>query len=167
MADSGTPKVYVEGIPAEIVQARGMTVVAAPEDADVALLRLKAPFEPRPGAFETLFHAGSLEFSPEEMARQARIYALVPIVIVDIYADRPPVVPEIIEAATAVLISYGSTADAFMDTVLGVSAPEGQLPYDLPSSMDAISQSKSDTPYDTKNPLFRFGHGLRYQTLEV
>jgi beta-glucosidase-like glycosyl hydrolase len=164
VADSRTLKVYVEGIPAEIVQARGMTVVETPENADMALLRLRTPFESRPGAFEALFHAGSLEFSPEEKARQARIYDVVPIVIVDIYADRPPVVPEIIDAATAVLISYGSTPDAFMDIVLGVSAPEGQLPFDLPSSMDAVRQSKSDTPYDTENPLFRFGHGLRYPT---
>jgi beta-glucosidase len=155
-------KIYIEGIPAEIVEARGLQVVEDPADADTALLRLKTAYEPRPGAFEALFHAGSLEYSEQEKARQAKIFASVPTVIVDIYADRPPVVPEIIRQASAVFLSYGSSPDAFLDVVLGVSGPEGKLPFDLPSSMEAVQQSHSDTPYDTQNPLFRFGHGLRY-----
>ncbi|CEO60090.1 hypothetical protein PMG11_04733 [Penicillium brasilianum] len=157
-----TAKLYLEGIPAETVQKFGLQVVEDPADADVALLRLKTPYEPRPGRFEALFHTGSLEFSEEKKAHHTKIFDAVPIVIVDIQADRPPVVPEIIERASAVFLSYGSHADAFLDVVLGKFEPEGRLPYDLPSSMEAVQQSRSDTPYDTRDPLFRFGHGLRY-----
>ncbi|KAJ5390142.1 uncharacterized protein N7496_001210 [Penicillium cataractarum] len=129
---------------------------------DVALLRLKAPFTPRTGAFESLFHAGSLEYTEEEKGRRADIFETVPTVIVDMYVDRPPVIPEVVQRASALLFSYGSTADAFLDFIFGVYRPEGRLSFDLPSSTIAVYQSQSDMSYDTKDPLFRFGHGLCY-----
>jgi beta-glucosidase len=43
-----------------------------------------------------------------------------------------------------------------------VSEPQGKLPFDLPSSMAAVVASRPDVPFDTADPLFRFGHGLRY-----
>ncbi|KAJ5762189.1 uncharacterized protein N7511_005571 [Penicillium nucicola] len=162
LAGHNSVKYYVEGIPENVMAARGLTVVSHPKEADVALLRLKAPYEPRPGAFEALFHAGSLEFSPEEQLRQKNIYQSVPVAIVDVYVDRPAVIPEIVDEATAVLISYGSTADAFLDILFNVYRPEGKLPFDLPSSMKAVQKSRSDVPYDTEDPVFRFGHGLSY-----
>lgn len=94
-------------------------MVTNPDHADIALIRLKAPFTPRPGAFESLFHAGSLEHT-EEKSRQAEIFETVPTVIVDMYVDRPPVIPEVVQRASALLFSYGSTADAFLDVIFGV-----------------------------------------------
>jgi beta-glucosidase len=154
-------KFYIEGIDAKVAAARGLHIVDSPTDADIALLRLKAPFEPRPGGFEAMFHAGSLEYSKEEKARQAAIYKAVP-TIVDVYLDRPAVIPEIAGAAAALLVSFGSSVDAFFDVVLGLAPPEGKLPFDLPSSMEAVVASRSDVPYDTKDPAYRFGHGLEY-----
>lgn len=154
-------KVYVEGILPDLAAARGLHLVKEPHDADIALLRLKAPYEPRPGGFEAHFHAGSLEFSPEEKARHAKILKSVPS-IVDVYLDRPAVVPELAEEAAALLANFGSSTDAFLDIVLGKAEPEGRLPFDLPSSMKAVEESREDMQYDTKDPLFKFGHGLRY-----
>jgi beta-glucosidase len=160
--EASTLKVYVEGIPLALVSARGLTVVESPSDADLAFLRLRTPYEPRSGGFEAHFHAGSLEYSQDEKLRQQEIFAKVPLVIVDVYLDRPAVIPELAEQAGALLVSYGSSADAFLDVVLGLAAPEGKLPFDLPGSMQAVKESKEDLQYDTKDPLFRFGHGLRY-----
>ncbi|KAJ5709528.1 hypothetical protein N7493_009819 [Penicillium malachiteum] len=154
-------KVYVEGVDVALVEARGFHVVESPSDADVALLRLKAPYEQRPGIFASMFHAGSLEFPAEEKAKLATILEAVPTTI-DIYLDRPAVFPELAGSAAALLASYGSNADAFLDVVLGLAGPEGKLPFDLPSSMKAVEESRSDVPYDTANPVFRFGHGLQY-----
>ncbi|KAJ5721993.1 hypothetical protein N7488_000028 [Penicillium malachiteum] len=154
-------QVYVEGVDTALVQARGFQVVKLPSDADFALLRLKAPYEQRPGIFASMFHAGSLEFPDEEKARLATILEAVP-TIIDIYLDRPAVFPELATSAAALLASYGSNADAFLDVVLGLAGPEGKLPFDLPSSMKAVEESRSDMPYDTENPVFRFGHGLQY-----
>ncbi|KAF6828663.1 periplasmic beta-glucosidase precursor [Colletotrichum musicola] len=154
-------KFYIEGFNATFLEARNFSVVATPEEADYALLRLEAPYEPRPGGFEASYHAGSLEFSAEEKARQAAIYAAVP-TIVDVILDRPAAVPEIAEAASALLGSFGSSSEAFLDVIFGVSEPEGKLPFDLPRSTQAVADSDEDVPYDTKDPVFRFGHGLRY-----
>ena len=44
----------------------------------------------------------------------------------------------------------------------GEREPLGSLPFDLPGSMDAVIASRSDVPFDTAEPTFRFGHALRY-----
>ncbi|KAL3477028.1 glycosyl hydrolase family 3 N terminal domain-containing protein [Aspergillus californicus] len=159
----GCRKVYLEGIELYLARSRGFTVVASPEEADLAILRWKAPYEPRPGGFEAMFHAGALDFSPAEQARQASIFRAVPLSIVDLYMDRPAVIPNTVESATAVLVNFGSSADALMDVIFGVAQPEGKLPFDLPSSMEAVQQSRPDVPYDTHQPLFRFEDGLTYR----
>lgn len=110
-----------------------------------------------------MFHAGSLEFSEEERARQAAIFAAVP-TIVDVHLDRPAVLAEISVKARALLVSHGSSGNAFLDVVSGAAKPEGKLVFDLPSSTRAVMESREDKEYDTKDPLFRFGHGLAYNT---
>ncbi|KAJ5929060.1 hypothetical protein N7454_006908 [Penicillium verhagenii] len=154
-------KVYVEGISEEALKTRGLESVPL-EEAEVAFLRLQCPYEPRPGGFEAHFHAGSLAFSAEEKARLAKIFSQASVSIVDVYLDRPAVIPEIADQATALLVSYGSSESAFLDVIFGDAHPEGKLPFDLPSSMEAVEKSKEDLPFDTESPLFRFGHGLRY-----
>ncbi|SDS29728.1 glycoside hydrolase family 3 protein [Actinopolymorpha singaporensis] len=151
-------RLYVEGVDAEVV-APYATVVDSPADADVAFLRLGTPFEPRPGGFEAMFHAGSLEFDDVEKARQAAVYAAVP-TVVDIHLERAAVIPEIADQAAAVVATYGTNARALLDVLFGDARPEGRLPFDLPSSMRAVEGSRSDVAFDTAEPLFRFGHGL-------
>ncbi|KAF2186767.1 glycoside hydrolase family 3 protein [Zopfia rhizophila CBS 207.26] len=156
-------KFYVEGFNRTYAEDRGMQVVDTPEEADLALVRLQAPYEPRPGGFEAAYHAGSLEYNTTEKARQAKIYQAVP-TIVDIYLDRPAAIPEIAESAAALLGSFGSSPVAFLDVVFAAdnAQPKGKLPFDLPRSMEAVEASKEDLPFDTENPVFRFGHGLSY-----
>ncbi|KAI9375557.1 beta-glucosidase C [Aspergillus egyptiacus] len=154
-------KFYIEGFDRAFMAERNYTIVSSPCDADFALLRYNAPYEPRNGTFEASFHAGSLAFNASERARQAEIFAAVP-TIVDIAMDRPAVIPEIVEQAQAVLASYGSDSEAFLDVVFGNSRPEGRLPFDLPRSMEAVEGQMEDVPFETENPVFRYGHGLRY-----
>ncbi|CEL09797.1 hypothetical protein ASPCAL12926 [Aspergillus calidoustus] len=142
---------------------RHLTVVETPEEADYALLRLGAPYEPRNGTVERNFHAGSLTYPPSEQERQAAIYRSVP-TIVDMLLDRPAIIPEVVEGTSALLGSYGSSPDAFLDIVFGIAAPEGKLPFDLPRSMEAVRASMEDVPFDTRDPVFKFGHGLSYST---
>lgn len=159
-----TAKFYIEGLNATFVQKRGFEVVSNPKVADYAFLRLLAPYEPRPGGFEKNYHSGSLEYNATEKARQAAIYTAVP-TIVDIYLDRPAAVPEIAERAAALMVNFGASPDAFLDVVFGVdgAGPEGRLPFDLPRSDAAVEGSREDVPFDTVDPVFRFGWGLRYE----
>ncbi|KAJ0120971.1 periplasmic beta-glucosidase beta-xylosidase [Diaporthe amygdali] len=159
--DAAKASFYIEGFNSTYLEARNLTVVSTPEEADYALLRYNAPFEPRPGGFEARYHAGSLAFNLTEQERQAAIYSAVPS-IVDVKLDRPAVIPEISEQAAALLGSYGSGPEAFLDVVFGNSRPEGKLPFDLPRSMEAVEKNFEDVPFDTEDPVFKFGHGLEY-----
>lgn len=158
-----TKKFYLEGISKVTAEARGLELAPA-EEADIAIFRLRCPYEPRTGGFEAFFHAGSLAFSAGEQARQTRLLSRIPVNIVDVYLDRPAVIPELAEQATALTVSYGSSEDAFLDVIFGTNGatPEGRLPFDLPRSMEAVQQSRSDVPFDTERPLFKFGYGLSY-----
>ena len=163
LKDVSNLKFYIEGFNKTVMEKRNLHVVSTPTEADFALLRLQAPYEPRPGGFEAAYHAGSLEYNVTERARQAAIYSAVP-TIVDIYLDRPAAIPEIVESAKAVMANFGASTDAFLDVVFNVDGakPHGKLPFDLPRSMAAVEASKEDVPFDTENPVFRYGHGLSY-----
>ncbi|CAA9960838.1 Periplasmic beta-glucosidase [Pyrenophora teres f. maculata] len=166
-SDCKKTKFYVEGLNSSYLEARDLQVVATPEEADYAFLRLAAPYEPRPGGFESSYHAGSLEYNTTEKARQAAIYNAVP-TIVDMYLDRPGAFPEIAENAKALMVNFGASPNAFLDVVFGVDGkgPEGMLPFDLPRSDEAVACNKEDVPFDTVDPVFRFGHGLRYENCQ-
>ncbi|MFI8794311.1 glycoside hydrolase family 3 protein [Streptomyces sp. NPDC055105] len=156
-------RLYAEGLSAAAAGARA-TLVDTPAKADVAVLRLDAPFEDRggPGTIEAFFRAGSLAFPDEEIERIRTICETVPTVL-DIFLDRPAVLTGIAEHAAAITGNFGASDDAFVRILFGEAQPEGRLPFDLPSSMDAVTASRSDVPFDTENPLFRFGFGLRYE----
>lgn len=161
--DYQNKKIYIEGVSQSSATARGFQLSSI-DEADIAIMRLQCPFEPRLGGFESNFRTGSLEFSAEEKARQSKIFSKVAISIVDVYLDRPAVIPEVVNQATALTVSYGSSENAFLDVILGFNGakPQGKLPFDLPSSMEAVEKSKEDLPYDTEHTLFKFGQGLGY-----
>jgi beta-glucosidase len=152
-------KLYVEGISREAAAACG-EVVDAPEDADVAILRIQAPYEERGTMFENFFHAGSLDFPEEVIAHVRAVAAAVP-TVVDVFLDRPAVLGPIVEAADAVTANWGAADAALLDVLTGAVPARGRLPFDIPSSMAAVEASRPDVPFDTADPLFRFGHGLR------
>ena len=154
-------KIYVEGVDPTIAATYG-AVVDRPEAADVALIRLKAPYELRSGSFlESRFHAGDLDFKEPELSRILSLLEEVP-TVVDIYLDRPAVIPEIADRSAALLANYGAEDEAVLDVVFGRAAPKGRLPFELPSSMDAVRAQREDVPYDSADPLFNFGEGLTY-----
>jgi beta-glucosidase len=153
----GRPKLYIENIAPDVANIYG-EVVESVADADLAILRLSAPYEPREGFLERLFHAGDLSFPEAELQRILGILALVP-TIVDVYLDRPAVIPEIAEMSAALLANFGASDTAVLDVIFGRFRAQGKLPFELPSSMEAVRRQKSDVPYDSEAPLFGFGEG--------
>jgi beta-glucosidase len=157
----GKPKIYVENISLDVASAYGQ-VVAKVEEADLALLRLQAPYEPRNKLFlEQFFHAGDLDFKEPEKSRILNILSKVP-TVVDIYLDRPAVIPEIAAHSAGLLANFGASDAAVLDVIFGRFSPTGRLPFELPSSMEAVRRQKEDVPHDSENPLFPFGYGLTY-----
>ena len=108
-----------------------------------------------------MFHHGDLDFQGPDKDELLLLLKTVP-TIVDIYLDRPAVIPEISQHALALLANFGASDAALLDVVFGLSKPEGRLPFELPSSMDAVRVQKEDLPYDSKDPLYPFGFGLFY-----
>lgn len=151
-------KLYVEGIDAEVAASYG-EVVSTPAEADLAIIRLQAPFEERATMFENFFHAGSLDFAAEVLEHVRGIAAQVP-TVVDVLADRPAILTPVADAAAAVTVNWGASGAALLDVLSGASPAQGKLPFDLPRSMAAVEASRPDVPFDTADPLFRFGHGL-------
>jgi len=49
-----------------------------------------------------------------------------------------------------------------LDLIMGKFKPTGKLPFELPSSMEEVLKQKEDMPYDTQNPLYKFGAGIGY-----
>jgi beta-glucosidase len=157
----GRPRLYVDGLSAEAA-ARYGDVVGAPEGAEVAIAFRNAPYEPRTtGYIESRFHAGDLDFKGEELARLLDLAARVPTILV-VHLERPTVMPELAAACAGLLGSFGAADEAILDVVFGRFAPTGKLPFELPSSMDAVRAQLEDVPYDSESPLFPFGFGLSY-----
>ncbi|MFJ9173695.1 glycoside hydrolase family 3 protein [Streptomyces sp. NPDC102360] len=154
------PKVYVRGVAADVAAQYG-EVVDDPAQADVAVLRLSTPYEPRPGGFEAFFHAGRLDFPADQLAAIQALLNAVPTVVA-LHLDRPAVIPEIAEDAAALLGVYGASDAALFDVLFGHATPQGRLPFQLPRSMTEVEKSLPDQPQQGPDPLFPLGFGLRY-----
>ena len=82
------------------------------------------------------------------------------VVVMDL--DRPYVIPEIASESAALLGTFGVTDVNLFEVLSGKFAPTGKLPFEMPSSMEAVRGQKEDVPFDSKDPLFKFGAGLSY-----
>ena len=157
----GNARVYLKGLDGAALPGT-LSVADTPEEADVALVRIQAPYEPRSGNFiEALFHAGSLGFATADIDWLLELMRRLP-TVVDIYLDRAAVIPEVADGAAALLASFGATHEALLEIVLGRAAPTGALPFELPASMESVRNQLPDMPYDSSDPLLPFGHGLSY-----
>lgn len=137
----------------------GVRFVDDPATADVALVRLEAPYERRGPGFESFFHAGSLEFPDAVLDAVRELAVRVPTVAV-VHLDRPAVLTPLVEAGVTLVVDFGASTDALFDALTGVVPAQGRLPFDLPRSTAAVVASPSDAPFSTRDPLFRCGHGV-------
>jgi len=158
----GKPKIFVKNIDLTVA-AQYAEVVATAEEADFAILRLDTPWVPveTKNPFALGFHHGDLDFKGEAKAEILSLLKTVPTIVV-LYLDRPAVIPEISAEAKALLGEYGADDLAVMNIVFGKARPEGKLPFELPSSMEAVRNQKTDVPYDSEDPLYPFGFGMSY-----
>jgi len=159
---SGKPKIYVENINKDVAALYGQ-IVDKPEDAAFAIIRLNAPWYPveSQNPMAVRFHHGDLDFKGTKKDSILHLLNTVP-TIVDIFLDRPAVIPEISEKAKGLLADFGASDAAVLDVIFGKSKPGGRLPFELPSSMEAVRNQKEDLPHDSKNPLYKYGFGLSY-----
>lgn len=153
------PRIYAENVGDSALAAYGDRV-ERPEDADVAIVRVGAPFEPRDDLFlEKWFHQGSLDFGPGLVSRLGRVAAHAPLVLV-VGLDRPAVLTPFVPIASAIVADYGSSDAAVLAALTGAVPPRGKLPVEIPRSMEAVRRARTDVPGDTDEPIFPRGTGL-------
>ncbi|MFV0131975.1 glycoside hydrolase family 3 N-terminal domain-containing protein [Streptomyces sp. HMX87] len=157
---TGTPRLYVEGVDPAIA-AEYAPLVDDPAGADLAVLRLNTPYEPRPGLFESFFHAGRLDFAEDRLKEILALLDTVPTVVA-VHLERPAVIPEIADRCAALLAAFGAGDRALLDVLFGRAAPRGRLPFQLPRSMAEVEAGRPDVPQESRDPLYAFGDGLRY-----
>jgi beta-glucosidase len=158
-------RVYLHEIAPDAASREGWTLVTDPKQADVAIVRLNAPFErlhPQ-YVFGQFFHEGSLAFrdgDPDYEAFKAASAAAP--TIVTVYLDRPAILTPLKAKARALIANFGVSDAALLDVLAGRAKPEGKLPFELPSSMEAVQAQRSDVPHDSARPLYPFGFGRSY-----
>ncbi|PPI41690.1 MULTISPECIES: glycoside hydrolase family 3 protein [unclassified Rathayibacter] len=153
-------RLHVVGVDPAVAGEYG-EVVDDPADADLAIVRLAAPFEPRSQYFlEEQTHQGSLDFPAGDVDRVLGLAARLPVVL-DVHLDRAAILTPFSGAVAALTADFGVSDRALLHTLVGDVAAEGRLPVELPRSMAAVEASRPDVPSDTVDPLHRHGAGIR------
>jgi beta-glucosidase len=157
-----TAKIFLDGFNKEETKAY-TNVVSSMEAADVIVLKINTPDNAGPEKYflQKLFNHGSLAFSDKEEARLLKIIQSKPTITV-INLQRPAVIPSINKYSKALIADFSSKDNIILDLIRGKFKPSGKLPFELPSSMEEVLKQKEDVPYDTKNPLYKFGAGIGY-----
>ncbi len=156
-------KIYVHGIKSPEVFNKYGQVVNNPADADVIFEKLQTPYDERSDYFlESFFHQGRLFFTDKEIAETLDLIKQKPS-IVSIQLERPAVFTEIDAAASATIVDFGTDDDVMAEILFGKYNPSGKMPFELPSTQEAVEKQLTDVPYDSENPLYPFGFGLSYK----
>ena len=155
-------KIFLEGFSKE--ETKGLTnLVNDAASADVIVLKIGTPDNAGSEKYilQRLFNHGSLAFSDKEEARLLKRIQSKPTITV-INLQRPAVIPGINKYTKALIADFSSQDNVILDLIMGKFKPTGKLPFELPSSMEEVLKQKEDMPYDTQNPLYKFGAGIGY-----
>lgn len=156
-------RVWLYKVDPAVAAKMGLLVVATPAEADVAILRVDAPFERlHPHYFfGSRQNEGRLDFRDGDPDWEAikRASDAVPTVVA-VNLDRPAVLTRVRERVRGLIATFGASDAAVLDVVTGRARARGRLPFELPSSMDAIARQDPARPDDSERPLYPFGYGL-------
>lgn len=156
-------KVWLFHVDAAVARQHGLVVVDSPAAADVAIVRAETPWDtPHPGYFfGARQHEGRLNFQHGDAAYDALMQCGKTPVVMTVYLDRPAVLTEVKDKAATLYGDFGVSDEALLGVVMGKAKAEGKLPFELPRSMDAVTQQDSGAPHDSAKPLYPYGYRLR------
>ncbi len=162
--------IFVDGMNKDEASNFG-NVVESPENADYVLLFLNTVFNGnQPSGIDrvldnmlsTMFPNMDLNYSDEineKIERYSRVSKL--IIISDL--NRPAILTTAYEKSFGLVGTFGVQDLVILETIFGDNNPTGKLPFEIPSSMEAVENQYPDVADDTENPIFKFGHGLSYE----
>jgi beta-glucosidase len=156
-------KIYADGMTDLSGLEKYAVLVKKPADADVIVTRIATPWQKREGGslLENFFRGGRLYYSDEELGEILELIEQKPsVVIANLY--RPSVLTEINEQCGALMADFDTSDEVLTDVLFGKREANGKLPFELPSSQEAVEKQMEDLPYDSENPLYPFGFGLSF-----
>jgi beta-glucosidase len=181
-------KLFVDGIDPALA-AQYATVVPNPAEADLILYRTtsspdrggffgpppgpqpqqrgrnRRPAPPMPRMDPFAPTEVDIDFPAAKLAHLKELVATGKPVVADINPTGSSLVitPELKALPQAMILSFDPTDAAVLDVVFGRHNPKSKLPFEIPSSMDAVRAQKEDVPFDSPDPTFPFGFGLSYE----
>ena len=157
-------KILLDGFEDPTAFSAFTTVVNTLEEADVVLVKRNTPFDERNDYFlEQFFHQGRLYFTPEELV-PIEAYAKEKPVITMVNLERAAILTDIANLSQGLFVEFGTTEATMAKILFGEASPSGKLPIELPRSQEAVEAQFEDVTYDSEDPLFPFGFGLKYDT---
>jgi beta-glucosidase len=82
------------------------------------------------------------------------------VVVADL--NRPAILTELNQISHSLVGTFGVYDAVLFDMLFGQFSPQGKLPFEIPSSMEAVIKQKEDLPDDSLAPVFSYGHGLSF-----
>ncbi|UAN46456.1 glycoside hydrolase family 3 C-terminal domain-containing protein [Serratia sp. JSRIV001] len=170
-------KVFLHNVNATVAARYGLEVVATPQEAEIAILRVDTPHQNDPHyPFGVSVNFGQLGFDDAEtvvLDQKAGTYsgsedyqlikqvkALNIPTVISVYLDRPAILTNIVDKTDVLLANFGASDEAVLDVITGKSKAQGKLPFELPSSWQAVLDQKEDVAHDSVDPLFPIGAGI-------
>jgi beta-glucosidase len=160
---SSDKKIYVHGMAQSGLSEKFPQIVEELDDADVIVQKLQTPSSPPEGGglLARLIPQGRLDFPEDEKSEILERTSAKPTITV-LTITRPTIAPEINAASKAVIADFESQDEIILEMIFGKFNPSGKLPIEIPSTVEAAANQMEDVPYDSKNPMYPFGHGLSY-----
>ncbi len=159
------PRLYLFGIDSTVAANYGK-IVDVPGQADMAVLKINSTGTDIPGGTAQNNDAEvNIDLPTRTMAMIKEVTSAGKPVVLAINLERALVVlpKELLSITDASFMTFDIQDAPLLDVIFGKFNPVGKLPFDLPSSMEAVREQQEDVPFDTKDPLFRFGYGLSYE----
>ena len=156
-------KVWLFHIAPDEAKARGLVVVDTPAQAEVAIIRAETPSEElHPGYFfGSRQHEGRLNLQAGDPAYDALLQCGKTPAVMTVYMDRPAILTDVKDKVAALYADFGVSDASLLDVLMGNGKAQGHLPFELPSSMDAVRAQRSDVPHDSVKPLYPYGYALK------
>lgn len=170
-------KVFLHNVNATVAARYGLEVVATPEEAEIAILRVDTPHQNDPHyPFGVSVNFGQLGFDDADTVvldqkagtySGSKDYQLIKQVkalnlptVISVYLDRPAILTNIVDKTDVLLANFGASDEAVLDVITGKSKAQGKLPFELPSNWQAVLDQKEDVAHDSVDPLFPIGAGI-------
>jgi len=162
-------KIFVDGLDKKEIK-KYCQITDDPKDSDYIIVQLRTVFNgnqpsgidrPIDNFLSTIFPNNDLNYDEKILSKLKKYSSLSKLIIV-VDLNRPAILTEIEKLSHGLIGVFGVFDEVVLEVIFGNFNPTGKLPFDIPSSMKEVNDQLSDVPDDTRNPIFRYGHGLSY-----